>query len=279
MRKILLFLFLTCASYAWSQTGIVKGVVSDEQTGGGLPGATIKIQGTTIGTTSDLNGEFLLRAKAGQAEIVVSYIGFKTITQIITVTEGQTTELEFKMASDAVELANVVITGVLQGQQKAINQQKAADNIKNVVSADQIGRFPDPNVAEALQRVPGVNIERDQGEGRYVLVRGLAPQFTNISINGEQIPSPEAGARFVALDAVPADQLASIEVTKAITPDMDGDAIGGNVNLITRTAQSESLSVSSSAVIGYNNIVKRTNLQGSLEVGQRFLNKKVGHYA
>jgi len=278
MRKLIptIFLFVTFTISSFAQNGSINGKVLDEQTGGALPGATIKVQGTTIGTTSDLNGEYFLRTKIGQIELVVSYVGFKTVTQIVEVSEGNTTEVLFKMKGDATELENVVITGVLQNQQKALNQQKSADNIKNIISADQIGRFPDPNVAEALQRVPGVNIERDQGEGRYVLVRGLAPQFTNISINGEQIPSPEAGVRFVALDAVPADQLSSIEVTKALTPDMDGDAIGGNVNLITRTAQTDQPTIKGSAVMGYNNIVQRPNFQGSLEYSQRFMNNKLG---
>jgi TonB-dependent receptor len=256
--------------------GTIKGRVVDSQTEEVLPGATVVIKGTTNGITSDVNGEFVLRAPAGSAEVEVSYIGFKTYSAVVNVNQNETTTLEFKLESDALMLKDIVITGMLQGQQRALNQQKSADNIKNIVSADQIGRFPDPNVAEALQRVPAVNIERDQGEGRYVLVRGLAPQFTNISINGEQIPSPEAGVRYVALDAVPADQLASIEVTKALTPDMDGDAIGGSVNLITRTAQSASLGISASALAGYNNLAGSANLQGSLELSKRFLDNRLG---
>lgn len=259
-----------------SALGGIRGRITDRESGEVLPGASVIIKGTNFGGTSDVNGEFMLRVAAGTYEVETSYLGFKSSAQSVTVEDNQFVELNIQLEADALMLKDIVITGVLQGQQKALNQQKAADNIKNVVSADQIGRFPDPNVAEALQRVPGVNIERDQGEGRYVLVRGLAPQFTNISINGEQIPSPEAGVRFVALDAIPADQLASIEVSKAITPDMDGDAIGGSVNLITRTAQSEQLSVSSSLLGGYNQITERTNLQGSLELSKRFLNNKLG---
>ncbi len=259
-----------------SALGAIRGRILDEQMNSVLPGATIMQKGTNNGTTSDVNGEFLLRLPSGDVEVEVSYIGFKKYTQTVSVPEGGVSEIEIKMSGDATELQNVVITGVLQGQQRALNQQKTADNIKNIVSADQIGRFPDPNVAEALQRVPAVNIERDQGEGRYVLVRGLAPQFTNININGEQIPSPEAGVRYVALDAVPADQLASIEVSKALTPDMDGDAIGGSVNLITRTAKSEDLGVSASALAGYNNISGKSNLQGSLELSKRFFNNRLG---
>lgn len=256
--------------------GTITGKVTDAQSGEALPGATIRISGTTNGTTTNLQGEYVLRANEGTVEIEVSYIGFQTIREQVQVPSNGNIAVNFQMKSQTEELETVTITGVLQGQQRALNQQKSADNIKNIISADQIGRFPDPNVAEALQRVPAVNIERDQGEGRYVLVRGLAPQFTNININGEQIPSPEAGVRYVALDAIPADQLASIEVSKSLTPDMDGDAIGGSVNLVTRTAQSEKTSISATAVAGYNDIVGRGNLQGSLEVGKRFAKNKLG---
>lgn len=256
--------------------GLIRGRILDDQFNDVLPGASIIQKGTNNGTTSDLNGEFLLRVPSGQIEIAISYIGYSKFETSVNVPENGTAEVEYKLTSDVTELRDVIITGALYGQQKALNQQKTSDNIKNVISADQIGRFPDPNVAEALQRVPAVNIERDQGEGRYVLVRGLAPQFTNVSINGEQIPSPEAGVRYVALDAVPADQLSSIEVSKAITPDMDGDAIGGSVNLVTRTAQSQSLSVSGSALVGYNNISDKANLQGSLEISKRFFDQKLG---
>jgi TonB-dependent receptor len=278
MQKLLLLALTCCSLTGWAQPAFIKGRILDAQTGDPLPGATIVIKGTTIGTSSDLHGEFLLRAKEGAVEIEISYVGFTTATQTVQAT-ASTALIEIKMQSDAKELENVVITGNLQGQQRALNQQRSADNIKNIVSADQIGRFPDPNVAEALQRVPGVNIERDQGEGRYVLVRGLAPQFTNISINGEQIPSPEAGVRFVALDAVPADQLSSIEVTKSITPDMDGDAIGGNVNLITRTAQTETPTIKASAVMSYSQLVNKFNPQGSLEYSQRLINSRLGFMA
>lgn len=256
--------------------GIIKGKVIDSLTSESLPGATVLVPGTTLITSTDLNGEFLLRTEAGDVTLEVRYVGFSNYSRTVTVPGDGTVDVEIKMSGSAANLSAVVITGVLQGQQRALNQQKSADNIKNVVSADQIGRFPDPNVAEALQRIPGVNIERDQGEGRYVLVRGLAPQFTNISINGEQIPSPEADVRYVALDAVPADQLSSIEVSKALTPDMDGDAIGGSVNLITRTAQSSKLAVNGSALMGYNDLVRKANFQGSLELSKRFLDNKLG---
>jgi len=250
--------------------GIIRGRVTDGQSGDVLPGASITIAGKSYGTTSDVEGNYSLRVPAGSVDIIVSYIGFSTLETTVEVQEGQTIVENFTLESDVQELESVTVVGILQGQAKALNQQKTADNIKNIVAAEQIGRFPDPNVAEALQRIPGASVERDQGEGRYVLVRGLAPQFTNISINGEQIPSPEAGIRYVALDAVPADQLASIEVTKALTPDMDGDAVGGSVNLVTRTAKSSDASLNGTIIGGYNELMGQPNMQGSLQYGQRF---------
>jgi TonB-dependent receptor len=279
MKKQLLFILLLMgASYmVLAQNGLVTGTVKDGTTGDNLAGATVVVRGSTLGSATNLQGVFSFSIAPGEYDLHVRYIGYEEGTAKVTVVAGETAIVDVGLTTNSVELSGLEITGTLQGQARALNQQRAADNIKNIVAADQIGRFPDPNAAEALQRIPGVNIERDQGEGRYVLVRGLSPQFTNISVNGEQIPSPEADVRFVALDAIPADQLASMEVTKALTPDMDGDAVGGNVNLITRTAQSAKPSVNGSVLGGYNALMNQPNVQGSIMYGQRFgANEKLG---
>ncbi len=275
MKKLCLFvLWLNMALAGSAQTpsgnALLKGTVSDGSNRSKLAGATIKVAGTNNGTVADLNGQFALYTSPGNFSINVSFLGYRDTVITVSVKSGEVAVLTIPLSSSSSQLSGVVITGYLQGQASALNQQKNADNIKNVISSDQIGRFPDPNAAEALQRVPGVNIERDQGEGRYVLIRGLAPQFTNISVNGEQIPSPEADVRFVALDAIPSDQLASIEVSKTLLPDMDGDAIGGSVNLVTRTAQSRQSHISGSLAGGYNNLIKKPNMQGQLQFDKRF---------
>lgn len=261
------FLFSTAAM---AQRGIIKGKITDQRNKEPLTGATVLVTGTNNAAATGINGEYQFYVNSGRVNLTVRYLGFKDTTLTVNVDNNGLKVLNIALSAREQNLNNVVITGYTQGQAKALNQQKNADNIKNIIAADQIGRFPDPNAAEALQRVPGVNIERDQGEGRYVSVRGLAPQFTNTSVNGEQIPSPEADVRFVALDAIPSDQLASIEVSKALTPDMDGDAIGGSINLITRTAQSRKAAVSGSFGGGYNNLMGKANLQGQLQYGQRF---------
>lgn len=277
MKKsyILLLLFTLFSIQSFAQ-GIIRGRIIDAKNSEPLTGASVIFKDTYNGTATDLNGNFQLASRSGTITLTVKYIGYEAKDFQVTVVDNQVVETIVTLNPSEVNLSAVLITGALQGQAKALNQQKTADNIKNVIAADQIGRFPDPNAAEAIQRIPGVSIERDQGEGRYVSVRGLSPQFTNMNINGEQISSPEADVRFVALDAIPADQLASIEINKSLTPDLDGDAIGGSVNLITRTAQTEKAAIGGSLVGGYNNLMQKPNLQGSLSYGQRFNNNKFG---
>jgi TonB-dependent receptor len=264
-------------AYSQSQNkGLIRGTVKDLDSQNPLPGANIRIVGTYTGTTTNFDGEYSLAVNAGNLEIEVSYIGEKTKTINVEINAGETKVVNFELEMEATQLNEIILAGSLDGQIKALNQQKSADNLKNVVSSDQMGKFPDQNSAESLQRVTGVNLQRDEGDGRFILVRGLAPQFTNISINGEQIPSPEGDSRFVALDAIPSNQLASIEITKSITPDMDGDAVGGSVNLKTPTAYKKQLEVSGSLGGEYNNSSEKTTAQGNVTLSKRTNNDKFG---
>ncbi len=257
--------------------GIFHGAVIDEKLQLPLPGATIKVEGQQLATASDLSGKFDLKLNPGSYTLQITYIGYEPQSVAVQIDAGQTISKDIILKSKVLKTGEIIVIGQLNGQAKALNQQRASSTIKNIVAADQISRFPDPNVAEALQRVPGVNVERDEGEGRYVFVRGLSPQYTNLSINGEQIPSPEGGVRYMALDAIPSDQLASMEVTKALTPDMDGDAIGGNVNLITRTAESHDLKVNALIAGEYTNLNADYGYQSALDVSQRIMDGKFGY--
>jgi outer membrane receptor protein involved in Fe transport len=120
------------------------------------------------------------------------------------------------------------------GQARALQQQRHSANITNVVAADQIGRFPDANIGDAMKRIPGIAVQVDQGEARFGLIRGTEPRLNSITLNGERVPSAEGEVREVQLDLIPADMVQSIEVNKAVTPDMDADAIGASVNIVTR---------------------------------------------
>ncbi|MBO9659876.1 MAG: TonB-dependent receptor, partial [Chitinophagaceae bacterium] len=153
-----------------------------------------------------------------------------------------------------------------------LNQQRNADNIKQVISADLMGRYPDLNVAESMQRLPGVTIGRNSsGEGATVQLRGTPGNFTNINVNGEQIMgSSEDGARNAQLDVIPSNVLASMEVIKTLTPDLDGDAIAGQINMKSPTATSLKTKFTLDAGLGYNDLRSKSNGIGNVSIGKRF---------
>ncbi len=276
--SIILLLTSCLFSYQISaqQNGGLSGRITDGVTGNALQGANVTIEGTALSTETDRTGAFsLLRVPAGQQKVTVSYLGYETKTFDVEIkADGDLTALNAELQT-GIQESVTVNAPLLEGQARALNQQKEAVNITNVVSADQIGRFPDPNSAEAAQRIPGITIERDQGEGRYVQVRGTEARLNSMMINGERIPSPEGDIRAVALDVIPADLLESIEVSKALTADMDADSIGGAVNLITKGAP-ERTRVSLTAGFGYNRIAENYLQTFNGTFGRRFFNKRLG---
>ena len=248
---------LPAPSAAQTGTGVISGVVVDESSNRPLPGAIVSIEGSTLTTASGRDGRFqLVGVSAGQRKLIAQYLGREVATSSVTVVAGQVLTVEVALPKELVvrEEVTVSATPIQEGQARALNQQKTAPNIVNMISADQIGQFPDANAAEATQRVPGVTIERDQGEGRYVAVRGTEPRLNSMMINGERIPSPEGDIRAVALDVVPTDLLDAIEVSKALTPDMDADAIGGAVNLVTKAPSARARAFGTVAG-GYNRLM------------------------
>ncbi|KTE14050.1 TonB-dependent receptor [Sphingopyxis sp. H115] len=176
-------------------------------------------------------------------------------------------------ALDAAAPADeIVVTGTIVGAEaRSLDAQRRADSIVNVVSSDGIGRLPDRNAAEAVQRVPGVAIERDQGEGRFVAVRGLPSQWNSTLINGNRLPTAEeeTTSRATAFDFFPSELIEQVVVAKAITPDMEGDAIGGAVNFITRTAP-EDRTIQLNAAGVYSEKAGKFGGMFSAMVGDRF---------
>ncbi|MBN1543351.1 TonB-dependent receptor [candidate division KSB1 bacterium] len=251
--------------------GTITGRVTDAESGDFLPGANVMLAGTQFGAATDRYGAYRIEnVPPGNYTLVISYMGYLKFQTEITVLAGRVAQ-NATLEKEVLKGQTVMVTGLRQGQVRALSQQRTADNIKNVVDEEEMQRFPDVNSAEVLQRVPGVSVTRDQGEGRYVLVRGTSPFLNSMTINGEKIPSPEGGVRTVALDVISADQLESIEVTKAITPDMDGNAIGGAVELKTKTALDYPGRVLNATLgTGYNNLMGKGIYQGNLTYGDRF---------
>lgn len=257
---------------SFAANGSAVGRVSDKNSGDPLPGANIVLEGTQFGDATGRGGSFHLKAvPEGTYTLHVSYLGFEEYTESITITTGKPLRLDIELTSSFLEGDEVVfVGGQRSGQARALNQQRTAENIMNVVASDQIGSFPDPNVAEALQRIPAIAIQRDQGEGRYVTIRGTEPNLSNVMINNQRIPSPEGDVRQVALDVIPADALSSIEVSKTLSADMDGDAVGGSINLVTRSPLNQERAIGSVTLGGgYNALTSGPIAQSAFAYGTR----------
>ncbi len=273
MKNLTLLVFVVLSLGLQAQSGILSGRVIDESK---LPlaGATIFIDGL-VGTATDADGFYsFVNLPAGTHEVVVSYIGFEEQTETIEIAAGETLVQSFEL-TPGISLQEIVVTSQLRGQARALSNQRSNYNITNVIAADQIGRFPDANIGDALKRVPGISVQYDQGEARFGSIRGTAPQLNAVTINGERIPSAEAEVRTIQLDLIPSDMIQAIEVNKAVTPDMDADAIGGSVNLVTRAAPNEQR-ISGTLGGGYNLLAEEPTYNGSLIFGDRIANDRLG---
>lgn len=276
---ILLFLNMSSNTFAEEKVNVVKqgtirGRIIDasKQT---LPGASIYIENLRTGVTSDVNGYYTFsNLNPGTYTIKISYVGYSPVEMKITIPAGRTLEKDVVL-NEGLELQEVVVGGAFQGQRRAINSQKNSLGITNVVSADQVGKFPDSNIGDALKRISGINVQYDQGEARFGQVRGTSADLSSVTINGNRIPSAEGDTRNVQLDLIPADMIQTIEVNKVVTPDMDGDAIGGSINLVTKNSPYKR-TITATAGSGYNWISEKAQLNLGFTYGDRFFNDKLG---
>ena len=232
MKKLLLCSLLF-STFTYSQTYISGRIIDANNFP--LPGATITTGSSDEVTITDFDGFFNIYIGQGES-ITVSYIGFESQTRIVDNTDES---ILFILAPNVTELSEVIVSGFQGGTVKALNKQRNDLNVTNVVSSDQVGKFPDANIGDALKRIPGIAMQGDGGEARTINMRGFGAEFNSVTLNGERIPSAEGGNRIVQLDLIPSDMIQAIEVNKTLTPDMDADAIGGSVNLVTRSRPQE----------------------------------------
>ena len=239
---LLVSIFLLCLpAFAQSDKGAVTGSVVDSS-GSVLKGAEIDL--LPLGTTASANerGQFEMRdIPPGHYTLTTSYIGFTTHNEEIDVVAGKILNLNEKLeVGSASEQVNV--TGErLHGEAEAINQVRTADNILDVLPAEVITSLPNANVADALGRLPGVVLERDEGEGVYVDLRGLDPRLTNVTIDGVTLPPPEPTVRQIRLDVINSDLVDTVEINKTLSASQDADGIAGSVNLRTKMATDDTL--------------------------------------
>ncbi len=251
---------------AAAQTGAISGRVVEAAGGSGLASAQLRLVGPGVGTLSNSTGAFALnRVPVGTHELIVSYVGYTDVRQPVTVRAGETAERSIRMEVSAVELDGVVVYGAAtRGQAEALQRQRTSLQITNVVSEELFNRFPDRNAAETVRRLPGISVDRDQGEGEYVQIRGVDQEYNSLTINGIRIPAPDEadGQRSVGLDLINNSLLGEIEVVKAISPNMDADAVGGVVNFGLRRAPQGGVG-SLSAGFGLNDQTSDFNTLGS----------------
>ena len=272
--SILSFFFI---QNVFAQTGNIAGIVTDETDGSPLVGANIFISETAIGTATGIDGKYQINnIEPGKTLILYKYLGYKTDSIWVEIKANQTVTSNVILSPQVIQGQEILVTGQYQGQQAAINQQLNSNTIVNVVSKDKIQELPDANAAESVGRLPGISIERNAGEGTKVVVRGLAPKYNSITVNGERIPATDPENRSVDLSMISSDMLEGIEVFKALTPDKDGDAVGGTVNFIVRQAPS-GMKGTVRFEGGYNNHENDYgNYRGSLGISNRFLDDNLG---
>lgn len=249
-------LLLSLSFHAYSQS--IKGRVTDAITGEPLVGATVVLKGISSKAIVKLDGSFHFKnLKPGDYELVATYIGYSVAkagpVHIASATDAAVIDL---IASPLhSDLSGITVVGSAKNEETGARRlEQKADQLVNILSSKTLQLLPDITVANALQRVSGVTIEKgSSGEGRYPIIRGMDKRYINTLINGIKIPSPDNKSRFIPLDLFPSELLERLEVSKSLTPAMEGDAIGGTINLVMKDAPaSKLLQVNVSG--GYNNI-------------------------
>ena len=217
-------------------TGTLVGRVTDASSRLSLAGAKVSVANTALETYTNQQGNYeLADVPAGIVTLNVAYVGYTNLSINATVKAGETVEANAVFNEEVVTMNAFTIVGDTVGSARAINLQRAAPTLTDIVASDAIGQLPDKNVAEALERIPGVDLYRDKGEGRFIEIRGLDPVYVGVDFNGIRASSTDKGTREVVLDVISSDMIADLEVTKVGTPDMDADSMGGSVNVKTRS--------------------------------------------
>ncbi len=267
--------------------GDIRGKVLDANSGDPLPGAIVLLKGTSMGASTDLDGNYSIRdVPSGSYLVRVSYIGYVSRVIFVQLAAGGKLTEDLKLRPVGVKGKAVVVTAQASGQAQAINQELSSDKIMNAVSAAKIRQLPDENAAESVGRLPGVFVLRKGGEGYKVIIQGMAPQYNEIMINGIEMGASNPNDRSTNLSMISSNMLEGIQVYKTVTPDMNANVIGGVVNFDMREAEVKKPGVPQFSLLvqgGYNNLPdaynKFNNYKYIGSVQDRLLNDKLGIFA
>lgn len=267
-------ILLLLATSVIAQQGRIRitGKVSDGENGESLMGASVLLKGTTHGTISQLNGDYDILVDGEESVLVFAFIGYTD--QEVTV--GNQRQIDITLEQSTEQLEEVVITAQAIGQIGARKSQINSSTIKNVVAPDRLQENPDANAVEAIGRLPGVSVLRSGGEGSQIVIRGLEPRYTNVTLEGVSLASSSNTNRGANLGGISQYILQGVEVYKALTPDMEANSVGGTVNLkLQETPTGFHYNVmAQSGYNSQNNYFGNYKLLG--EISNRFLDDKLG---
>ncbi|GGD79519.1 collagen-binding protein [Emticicia aquatilis] len=265
-RKYIFLLLLSFLLSFNAFSASFKGKIKDAKTNEPLVGATILLKNTKMGSIAALDGSFEIKNLAvGSYEVVIQYIGYEPKSAKIEVkTATQILLSDFLLNEQVSQLAETIVSAKANGEndEYARKTEQKSDNVLNVISAKTIQLLPDITVGNILQRVSGVSVVRNStGDGQYAVIRGMDKRYNYTSINGVKIPSPDNKNRYVPMDIFPADLLERLEVVKALTPNMEGDAIGGAMNMVMKSVP-DYLILSATATTGYSQLFSNQPFAG-----------------
>ena len=268
IKPLALCIALASASLAQAD-GIIEGRIIDASSNTVYSNAVIRLEELNREVLTSNTGRFRLpQVVPGEYTMTVSISGQEVERRTVQVSEQQVVNANVLLNEGEQEVEEVLVIGQAAQLQRALERQRYADGIISAVNSDAIGELPDANAAEALQRIPGLSIERDQGEGRFVRVRGLGSDYNAVSVDGTQIPAPEAGTRSVALDVIPSNLISSLVVTKSLTPDMDANSIGGAIAIESLSAlDREGTFYNADLEYSYDELTENTNPKLALTGG------------
>lgn len=255
---LVFFLFVSLISTTvFCQTGSIKGNVYDAVSRDGVPGAYVTVNNTKFKKATDDKGNFEISGiPVGEYDLTIENISYSNVSRHIILSAGQIVKVFVGLNSEAKALAEVTVSSRSDREKESGSRtrEKNAANITNIVSSQSMLRSPDINAANVLQRVSGITVQRSSGgDEAYAVIRGMQPRYNNTLLNGIKIASPDNKNRFVQLDIIPSDILSSIEISKSLLPDMEGDAIGGTVNMVVKDAP-DVPSFKAIASVGYSQL-------------------------
>lgn len=276
LQKVMLFILLFISTSIYGQ-GILRGVVTDSLTKDPLIGASVSLAGTAIGGAVDIEGSYKITGiHEARYNVRISYVGYKSKTVSVNIKNSETTILNIKLAPDVIQGKEIIVSSQAIGQAAAINQQISSNTIVNVVSEQKIKELPDANAAEALGRLPGVSVIRSGGEANKIMLRGLNQNMTTVTVDGIKLSPTDADSRGIDLSTISQGSLSGIVLSKAITSDMEAEAIAGNVNFVTKVAP-ETRTLQADAFGTYGSMDKAYDQYNFLgRYGERFFNNLLG---